>query len=303
MKNTNPTVSIGLAVFNGDRYLAQAIESILNQTYTDFELIISDNASTDNTEEICKRYAAQDDRIIYHRNPKNIGGANNENLTFKLSKGKYFRWAAHDDVCHPELLENLVAGLESAPDIVLSESMVVKIDADDQPVGFLHSNDISDDPYDRFVYLSRWDHECEATYGLIRSEIMKKTDLELNYTDSDRTFLCELGLYGRFHRVPKYLFYKRFHPDMSTNVYTDWRLRMEWFGLDPYQIIAQPYLMQFFHYLRIIRRAPVSIITKVRCYLYMGKWIFDYDRYKAIFKDGLISLKRFYKIRLRRVFN
>ncbi len=93
MTEKAPKVSIGLAVYNGEKYLGQAIDSILAQTFTDFELIISDNASTDRTPEICKKYAAQDARIRYHRNPTNIGGANNENQTFRMSRGEYFRWA------------------------------------------------------------------------------------------------------------------------------------------------------------------------------------------------------------------
>ena len=78
-------MSIGLAVYNGEKYLAEAIESLLAQTFRDFELIISDNASTDGTAEICERYAARDPRIRYSRNTTNIGGANNENLTFSMA--------------------------------------------------------------------------------------------------------------------------------------------------------------------------------------------------------------------------
>src|SRR5262245_52473779 len=97
----SPTVSIGLAVYNGGQYLAQAIESILGQSYADFELIISDNASTDETETICRSYVARDERIRYSRNATNIGGARNENLTTTLARGRYFRWAAHDDYLEP----------------------------------------------------------------------------------------------------------------------------------------------------------------------------------------------------------
>ena len=116
----DPKVSIGLAVYNGERYLRQAIESILGQTYTDFELIISDNASTDSTQQICLEYAAEDGRISYHRNATNIGGANNENLTFRKAKAPYFRWAAHDDYVAPQLLERCVAILDTHPDVVLA---------------------------------------------------------------------------------------------------------------------------------------------------------------------------------------
>jgi glycosyltransferase involved in cell wall biosynthesis len=86
MTAKTPKISIGLPVRNGEEYLEESIDSILAQTFTDFELIISDNASTDRTEAICRAYAAKDRRIRYYRNPVNIGGANYGNLTFQLAR-------------------------------------------------------------------------------------------------------------------------------------------------------------------------------------------------------------------------
>src|SRR5438552_4723426 len=108
MAKPKPRVSIGLPVYNAENYLVEALDSILAQTFTDFELIISDNASTDRTREICKYYESSDARVHYYCNETNIGGARNANLTFKLARGQYFRWAADDDVCAPTLLEKSV---------------------------------------------------------------------------------------------------------------------------------------------------------------------------------------------------
>src|SRR5665648_303497 len=91
-----PLVSIGLPVYNGADFVRQSIDSLLSQTFTDFELIICDNASTDNTEQICQAYAAKDPRVHYYRNPRNLGAPGNYNRTVKLSKGKFFKWAAAD---------------------------------------------------------------------------------------------------------------------------------------------------------------------------------------------------------------
>src|ERR1700742_2966611 len=99
-----PTVSIGLPVFNGERYLEEALFSLLNQTFRDFELIICDNASTDRTPDICTRHAARDRRIRYARNARNLGASSNFNKCFMLARGRYFRWAAYDDKCGPEHL-------------------------------------------------------------------------------------------------------------------------------------------------------------------------------------------------------
>jgi glycosyltransferase involved in cell wall biosynthesis len=275
MADASPKVSIGLAVYNGEEYLREAIDSILVQTFTDFELIISDNASTDRTEKICRDYAASDSRIRYYRNTTNIGGANNENQTFKLSRGQYFRLAAHDDVMAKDLIEKSVEILDRNPSVVLCYSQTIEIDRDGKHLRLADVDMASlAKPHDRFCYLASWNHKCEASYSLIRTDILHKTDLQPNYVDSDRTLLCELGLYGQFYQIPEPLFYRREHPEKSTEVYRGWYELMTWF--DPE---VQGYLQcranfsrsrQFFHYLRIISRSPLSFLESLRCYAYMG---------------------------------
>src|SRR3972149_8539793 len=97
MSKINPRVSVGLPVFNGEQFLRQALDSVLAQTYPGFELIISDNASTDRTQDICEAYATRDKRIQYYRQSKNVGGGRNYNFVFEVSNGEYFKWLAHDD--------------------------------------------------------------------------------------------------------------------------------------------------------------------------------------------------------------
>ena len=129
MKARNPTVSIGLPVFNGERYLAGALNCLLQQDYEDFELIISDNASTDATESICREYAAKDPRIRYSRNATNIGASLNYNRVFGLARGEFFKWASHDDECHPSLVRRCLEVFEQAPaSAVLVYSMAEIID-------------------------------------------------------------------------------------------------------------------------------------------------------------------------------
>lgn len=128
MSNNQPRLSIGLPVFNGDKFLNKAIDSLLAQTFEDFELIISDNASTDKTEEICRTYAEKDQRIRYYRNEKNIGCARNFNRVFKLSSAEYFKWAAHDDLHAPNFLMKCVEVLDQNPSVILCHSQVYIID-------------------------------------------------------------------------------------------------------------------------------------------------------------------------------
>src|ERR1051325_3578852 len=120
MKPSAPSkVSIGLPVYNGARYLAPTLDAILAQTYTDFELIISDNASTDGTETICRDYAARDPRIRYLRQPQNIGAPPNHNFLVEQARGELFKWAAHDDLFGPKLIECCVRALDERPEYVL----------------------------------------------------------------------------------------------------------------------------------------------------------------------------------------
>src|SRR5215469_6919606 len=109
---SNPKVSIGMPVYNGANYLRSSVPSLLAQDYEDFELLISDNASTDETESICRELAESDGRIRYFRNERNVGAAQNYNKVFRLASGTFFKWAAHDDECHPTMLRRCVEVLE-----------------------------------------------------------------------------------------------------------------------------------------------------------------------------------------------
>lgn len=259
-----PKVSIGLPVFNGEQFLEEAIDSILAQTFDDFELIISDNASTDRTGEICRYYQSKDRRIRYRRNETNLGGANNANLTFLLSQGKYFRWAAYDDICSPQLLEKCLEVLDSDPSVVLTYGQTIKINDLGEIIGGTFSPlGESNSPHERFLEIANRDHQCEVIYGLYRSDILRLTSLQKNYTDSDRTLLCELGLYGKFYQIQEPLFRKRYH---LKNQYHDWRTRMAWFDDRFIGKIVFPNWIQIYNFFVIINRSPLSIKEKLLCY-------------------------------------
>jgi glycosyltransferase involved in cell wall biosynthesis len=118
--NAHPKVSIGMPVYNGENFIVESLDALFAQTFTDFELIICDNASTDRTGEICREYAARDARIRYCRNETNIGASANYNLTFELARGDYFKWAAHDDICAPTYVERCVEALDRDPGVALA---------------------------------------------------------------------------------------------------------------------------------------------------------------------------------------
>ncbi|MCH9054911.1 glycosyltransferase [Synechococcus sp. PCC 6716] len=104
----NPKISIGMPVYNGARYIREALDSLLAQTFTEFELIISDNASIDNTEAICREYAAKDHRVRYIRQSQNLGASANFKFVLDKALGEYFMWAAADDIWDKNWIEKLL---------------------------------------------------------------------------------------------------------------------------------------------------------------------------------------------------
>ena len=217
---TGPRVSVGLPVYNGERFVGQAVESVLAQTFAEFELIISDNGSRDATEEICRSYAAQDPRIRYVRSKTNRGAAWNFDRVFELAAGEYFKWVAADDVCGPEFLARCVEALDSNPRAVLAYGRAKAIDLRGQI--FLEEEpdwrmDWRSAPVDRFRQLidrSPW--QVLFVFALTRSAALRSTGLIRGYSGSDCNLVAELILQGEFHEVPADLHFFRIHRGSST---------------------------------------------------------------------------------------
>jgi len=277
--NDKPRVSIGLPVFNGEKYIKEALDSILAQTYKDFELIISDNASTDRTQQICLSYAAKDSRIRYYRNKRNVGASKNFNRVVELSRGEYFKWVAHDDVIAPEFLQKCVNVLDRDSSIVVCCSKT----------GFINEHADLDGTYSYTIRIgSRKPHErfgdiisikipcAYAIFGLMRLTLLRKTPLLANYIGSDRNLLAELGLIGRIHEIPEYLFLSRNHAETCSTELCDFRSRKsyqvpaEWW--DPTLAQRIIYTYNFLEYLRSVRRVPLKWSERILCYAQILKW-------------------------------
>ena len=209
---THPMVSIGMPLYNAERFAREAIDSILSQTFTDFELIMSDNASTDATATICQAYAVEDPRVCFVRNQRNLGAARNFNAVFALSSGPYFKWAAADDMCYPTFLERCVEVLERHPDAVIAYPRTQVIDDEGTPleVGRDTLRLDSADVRDRFTdTLSPLRYTNYPFYGLIRRGALERTRLMVEYLAADRCLLAELSLSGRFVEIDETLFCRR----------------------------------------------------------------------------------------------
>ena len=226
MSGSRPCVSIGLPVYNGERFLPQTLDSLLAQTFENFELILADNASTDSTGDICRTYAGRDRRVRYVRNASNIGVYRNCNRVFGLCTGEYFKLACADDLCHPDLLSRCVEVLDLDPTVVATYAKTRFIDHDGQRLGLSDPgwHLMADSPTDRMRYVISSGHWVNVLFGLTRLRDLGQTRLFPAYVSGDYRLLGELCLKGRFLEIPEYLFFRRIHPSASSqNTDVDWQ--------------------------------------------------------------------------------
>jgi len=297
--DTAPKISIGLAIYNGENYMREAIDSLLSQTFSDFELIISDNASTDATAEICKAYASKDSRIRYHRNERNLGGAVNMNQTIRMARGEYFKLAAHDDNCAPEFLERCLDVLEREPSTILVHPKTVLIDEnselltepaegdnDAKYVRLMNSvNYVATDvaqPAKRFQAILESYHYWYPIFGLVRTRELRQIPLFGTYPGGDQAFLARLSLRGRFHEVPEKLFFMRRHASQSINMGAiSPQAYCSWYSTANTGKLILPFWKKFMDYGSALLKAPIKPSQKIRTLVYL----FRAANWKAMLKD------------------
>lgn len=254
-----PIASIGLPVYNGANYLAQAIESILEQDFVNFELIISDNASTDDTAEICQKYAVMDRRITYIRQPENSGAARNYNDVFRAASGTYFKWAAHDDLLKPQFLSRCIEGFEhceSPPAIVYPRSEFIDADGKvlraDRSRHSMHM--LSPFPAVRVFRAVQAMSLVTAVFGLFHRETLARTRLIDSFIASDYVLLLECALLGHIVRLEgEPLFQRRIHENMSRQANRTDEEVLKWFDpsvraeMSTKQRLSQEYMNSIYH--------------------------------------------------------
>jgi glycosyltransferase involved in cell wall biosynthesis len=267
-----PRLSVGLPVYNGEKFIRAAIESILAQSFTDFELIISDNASTDATPAICQEYAERDSRIRVVQQTENRGGAWNFNHVFSLARGSYFKWAPCDDVIAPNYLERCVEALDSTPEAVLAQTRVIKINEQGDQVLKIKLRVPTDrkEAWRRFRALLLTPHGWYQALGVIRTEALKGSPLLGPYTGSDVVLTLWLGLLGSFYEVPEYLFLSRSHAGQSIRLRP--RQRLAWFNPTRKGKTSLPEWRLFFEQLNCVRHSRVGILDRLLCYTTALQW-------------------------------
>ena len=308
MSGIRPCVSVGMPVYNGERFMGEALQGLLEQTFEDIEIVISDNASTDRTQEVCREFAARDSRIRYYRVDRNRGSGWNHNHVFALSSGAYFKWHSHDDRCAPTFIQKCVEALDSDPSVVIAYPKTVIIDENGARLENTYKRKLKDgapSASSRFRELMWYQHLCFPIYGLMRSDVLRRTPLLGCYTGGDNVLLARLALLGRFHEIPEELFFNRDHPARSTRALparlSENRRRLvravgpclpkEWWDTSACGKISYAYWNMLAEYFRSVAPAPIGWIEKAACYAYVACWTLRYSQRMGL--DLLLAADHF----------
>jgi glycosyltransferase involved in cell wall biosynthesis len=303
MNRPSPRVSVGMPVYNGRAFVAEAIQSVLNQTFPDFELIITDNASTDSTEAICRRFADADDRIKYYRLENNIGACGNFNHVFRLARGKYFKWAAADDVFLPTFLEKLVTVLDADQGVVWCHTQSGKINqfgdvlqlSDPAAEGLPHTTHaglprpMHDSPqrHQRFRGVLLGTTWCADIYGLIRRDALLKTGLLESCYGAEKVLIGGLSLLGRYREVPETLFYQRIHDAASGKLVTAAE-QAKYACIKHTRRFSSARLKLLTGHLRMTNRIAMPRRERALCHLVVLQYLFQFHKWPGILRSMLL---------------
>lgn len=215
-----PRVTIGVPVYNGAATLEAAVRPLLAQTFTDFELLISDNASTDATAEIAARLAREDSRIRYVRQTENLGANGNYSFVGRNARGEYLKWCSASDYCAPTMVERCVAALDANPDAVLAAPRTRLFEGD---IGTArdYASDLAipgETPSIRFKHIMSGIRLNNAFNGLIRVSLLRQTRMIDPYFEADLVLMGHLAMLGKFVLIDEPLFYRRMEVATSTTM-------------------------------------------------------------------------------------
>ena len=216
--NAAPRITIGMPVFNGAATIAAAIEALLAQTFGNFELIVSDNASTDATRDVVEELKARDARILYRRQTTNVGANNNYSYLAVVARGEFLKWASASDWCAPTFLERCLALLARNADAVLAAPRTRLFTGErSSALDYAHDIEIQDaTPSGRLIHLHDVIQLNNVFNGLIRVSALRRTRLIESYQQADTVLMGHLALLGKFLLVDEPLFYRRMEPATST---------------------------------------------------------------------------------------
>lgn len=277
-------MSIGLPVYNGEEFLEDALASIAAQTFSDYELIISDNASSDATASIAQRHAARDARIRYHRNPTNIGGDRNYYRCIELSRGKYFLGVAHDDRLHPDYLRRVVEVMEEDPSVVFCHARASRIDGSGKVVDTYdpYPFSTSSRPAERFRDAIR-QRPVIAHLGMIRTSVLRAMPPLVVYPASDAYWQAEFALRGKLVEIPDPLFYRREHVRSGGAIPLHERIR--WSDPSKAGTVIFPAWRRPTEYARSVMRVPLPPTERLRCLAEIARYQWQRGGPRPLLRD------------------
>ena len=285
-----PPLVIGMPVYNGEDFIEEALRSLLDQTYGDFLVLVSDNASSDATRDVVAALAAGDERVRYERLPENIGANGNFNHTFTLAWEKYrprfFKWAAHDDLCRPDFLARCLEILEPEPEVVLAYPRTVLIDDRGEPIP-----DAADpgpkatdaDPVARFANILADEFGVFYIFGVIRAGALASTTLFGPHWPPDKALASWLALLGRFAQVSEPLFLRRTHAEQSSSMALRDQARWSHPGLG--RFVPAP-VWATSAYARAVSRAPLTAAQRRQAYGILARKYLDADKWRRVVRPG-----------------
>lgn len=292
--DARPIASLGLPVYNGEKYIAKTLDAILQQTFTRFEVIISDNASSDATRMICEEYANNDNRIQYIRHTTNRGAAANYNFVFSQAKGHYFKWCPHDDILAKNYLELCIKALEVQPEAVGAITDVSFIDGDgskieDVPLPIHESHQSA---------LTRFSEALDARmdwllfFGLFNRDLVARTGLHGNYIRSDNVFVSEMLLMGPIIHVPNSgLHFRRHNSSFTDSVLSSQDDAIAWMDPNLRGTRTLKESRYYFETVKVILRSNISLGEKLVCLQWTLSAAWKRKR-KVIFRELLLPFYR-----------
>jgi len=272
-----------MPVRNGTKFIRRAIDSLLAQTYTNFELIISDNDSNDGTWELVQGYAGRDMRIKLYRQVTNIHSYRNFSFVLSKAEGKYFMWAAVDDLWLPEFIDSMVAELQTHTDAGVAMCAVerryedgifkdlIRFEGKNNPVNKTYYGMIKGltSPLKYNLYL----------YGLYRTVLLRKaTRYYPEFWGADRMLVCQIALATRFRYVDSIL-----HIRTNHRLPSYLRLPQEKFN----KMLREDRLMRAKRIISFSKMLAKSNVIPVKRKFYIPATIFRYAKYTT--KDRIIA--------------
>jgi glycosyltransferase involved in cell wall biosynthesis len=290
-----PRVSIGVPVYDGAEYLAGCLEALLGQTYRDLEIIVSDNASSDESAAIARVYAALDPRIRVLESRVNVGGNANFQRVLDLARGEYFKWAAHDDLVEPSFVERCVEVLDRDPSVVCCHTRTDKIDRAGRALAGhgdpTRASVAGSDPRPHVRFRDVLLHSGYAvrSFGVIRRAEIAACRAFLPIYGSEKVLMAELALRGRYHDIEEVLFHVRLHGSSASALGT--AAHKQEFAApscDTSRLSVRLRLLT--GYLDAIRRAPISAVEKARCRLAILSYLFQLRKWKQVAKSLFVDV-------------